>query len=107
MRRIYDLIKRRVAGDDFHQQALARVEATPEDERRRRTLQDVLDEIAESDPGFADELMEAVAQTREAAGDSIQITESGAVAFGGNVVLQGTNVAGRDLHINTGGSGTT
>jgi hypothetical protein len=99
LRRLYETVKRRLSRDSYADETLSRVQAEPDNERRRRALQDVLDELVETDVDFARELAGAVADARRAAGDSIQIDNSGAVAVQGNVVMRGTNVAGRDLTI--------
>jgi hypothetical protein len=102
LRKLYAVVKARLSGDDFQQKTLERFEERPDDERRQRALDDVLSETAEADPDFARELADVLAEVREAAGDSIQITDAGAVAIDGNVVQRGRNVAGRDLTIDAG-----
>lgn len=98
LRKLYDVVKRRLSGDGFQQQTLERFEERPDDERRQRALDDVLSEAVEGDREFARELADLVAEVRRAAGDSIQITDSGAVAIGGNVIQRaGGDLAGRDL----------
>jgi hypothetical protein len=92
--RLHDLIRRRFSGESYDQQTLERFEQRPGDERRQRALDDVLSETAEADPDFARELADLVAEVRRSAGDSVQITDAGAVAIGGNVVQKGRYVAG-------------
>ena len=99
--RLYDVVKWRLARDAYAEQTLTRVKSEPTNERRRRALRDVLDEIAETDGDFGAALEAAVADAQRAAGDSIHVDNSGAVAIHGNVVMRGTNVAGRDLSIGT------
>ena len=97
--RIHEAIRHPLAGDSYHAQTLQRFEQRPEDDRRQRALQGVLDEIADEDPEFAQRLADLVAEARKAGGQSIQITDSGVVAIGGNVIQHGQNLAGRDLTI--------
>ena len=102
LRRLHEAIKHHLSHNDYQEETLRRFEERPNDERRQRALDDVLSEATDEDPEFARELADLVAEVRKAVGVHIKITESGAVAIGGDVRQYGHNVAGRDL--TTGGS---
>jgi hypothetical protein len=97
LRRLYEAVKRRVAPDSFAQGALERLEQQPENQRRQGALEDAVAEMAAADQGFRDELARLLEEVRAAAGDRIEISESGAVAIHGDVRMRGTYVAGRDM----------
>jgi hypothetical protein len=97
--RLYERVRARVAGDRFGGRALQRLEQQPSNDRRRVVFEDVLADLLESEPEFAMALRRLVDDARQAGGPAVtQIADSGVVA-GGNVHLEGTNVAGRDLTI--------
>jgi hypothetical protein len=102
LRRLYEVVKRRVAPDSFAQGALERLEQQPENGRRQGALEDAIAEMAEADQAFRDELSRLLEEVQAAAGDRIQISESGAVAIHGDVRMRGTYVAGRDMTIGDG-----
>jgi hypothetical protein len=99
LRGLYEAVKRRVARDSFAQSALERLEQQPENERRRGALEDAVAEVAEADPAFRHELARVLEEVQAAAGDRIEISDSGAVAIHGDVRMRGTYVAGRDMRI--------
>jgi hypothetical protein len=95
--RLHERVRARVAGDRFAERALQRLEQQPSNDRRRVVFEDLLADLLESEPEFAMALRRLVDDARQAGGSAItQIADSGVVA-GGDVHLQGTNVAGRDL----------
>ncbi len=96
----YERVKVRVTGQGFAGQALERLEQDPENERRQGALEDALAETVEADPSFAASLSGLLEEIRRTAGPTLtRIDQSGATAIHGDVSLQGTNVAGRDLHV--------
>lgn len=74
------------------------LEQEPADARRQGAVEFALTQLIDRDAALAQqlaELMAAVGDESKAA--TTQITDSGAVALGGDVRLAGTYVAGRDL----------
>ncbi len=66
------------------------------------TWQTRLSDLLEEHPELADELSRVTAQVRErldAVTNVARVSDAGAVAIGGNIMLTGKNVAGRDLTI--------
>jgi hypothetical protein len=97
LRRLYEAVKRGVAPDSSAQGALERLEQQPGNQRRQGALEDAVAEMAEADQGFREELARLLEEVQAAAGDKIEIGESGAVAMHGDVIMRGTYVAGRDM----------
>lgn len=56
LRQLHDLVRHRVAGTFYAGGALERVETAPADGRRQAALEELLADMADSDPGFADQL---------------------------------------------------
>lgn len=96
LKQIYQRVKSRLQGDEYAVKTLERVEEEPLNELRQGALADVLEDIIRKDPAFESDLKDLVEEVVAASGDEIQITDSGAVAIGGNVVQLGERVAGRD-----------
>jgi len=84
------------------------LEKTPTDARRQGAVELALTQLVERNTELAEELA-ALLKAIEDEGQitSTHVTESGAVAIGGDVRLEGTYVAGRDLTMGpqTGGLG--
>jgi hypothetical protein len=56
--------------------------------------------VVQGDPSFAAVLAGLLEDARRAAGPTLtRIEDSGAISVHGDVAIEGTNVAGRDLHI--------
>jgi hypothetical protein len=55
-RQLHDLVRHRVAGTFYAGGVLERVEALPRDPRRQAALEELLADMAYSDPGFADQV---------------------------------------------------
>jgi hypothetical protein len=80
--------------------ALERLEDDPADARRQGMVEFALSQLIERDDVLAGELAALVtAVDEERPGAVAQITQSGAVAVGGDVRMSGTYVAGRDLTV--------
>jgi hypothetical protein len=98
LEQLYQRIKRKVAGDRFAEPALERLEQRPGSEVQQASLGEILGEMVSTDPIFATELAALVHQAQRTPGLAItQISDAGAVAAGGNIHMQGINVAGRDI----------
>jgi hypothetical protein len=97
---LYERVKVKVTGDSFAGQALERLEQEPENTRRQGAFEDALGEVAQGDPSFSAALAGLLEDARRAAGPTLtRIEASGATSIHGNVTMEGTNVAGRDLHV--------
>jgi hypothetical protein len=97
---LYERVKAKVTGDSFAGQALERLEQEPENPRRQLAFEDALAEVVQGDLSFAAALAGLLEDARRAAGPTLaRIEESGATSIHGDLTLDGTNVAGRDLHI--------
>jgi hypothetical protein len=79
--------------------ALEGLERAPADARRQGSVEFALTQLIERDTALAGQLAELVKAVNDENRAAIKITESGAVAVGGDVRLDGTYVAGRDLTI--------
>lgn len=99
LRKLYELIKARVAGDGYAAGALERVEAEPENERRQGALEDALDELVHGDREFAVQLAALIDEVEAAGGGAVQVSDAGVVTFGGQVTMRGRYVAGRDMTV--------
>lgn len=95
---LYERVKARLAGEAFAGEALQRLEEDPDNERRRSAFEGALGEVIEADPAFLADLGDAIDEIRRM-GALTQISDSGATAVQGNVLLTGRNVAGRDLTV--------
>ena len=97
---IYERVKAKVTGESFAGQALERLEQEPENARRQGAFEDALAELVDRDPSFAASLAGLLEAAHRAAGPTLtRIEQSGATSIHGDVTLEGTNVAGRDLHV--------
>jgi hypothetical protein len=97
---LYDQVRAKVTGDNYAEQALERLEQEPENPRRQGAFEDALAEVVDRDPSFAAVLAGLLEDVRRAAGPTLtRIEASGATSIHGDVTLEGTNVAGRDLHV--------
>lgn len=97
---LYDRVKAKVTGDSYAEQALERLEQEPENAQRQGAFEDALAEVAQGDPSFSAALAGLLEDARRAAGPTLtRIEASGATSIHGDVTLEGTNVAGRDLHV--------
>ncbi len=95
---LYDEVKKRVTGEPLAEEALARAEEQPDGEREQGALQFALAQIMTSDPAFLETLKKIVEEVSHAQ-PLTQVTDSGAVAVGGDVRISGVNAAGRDVTI--------
>jgi hypothetical protein len=97
---LYERVKAKVTGESFAGHALERLEQAPENPRRQGAFEDALAEVVHGDPSFAAALAGLLEDARRAAGPTLtRIEESGATSIHGDVTMEGTNVAGRDLHV--------
>jgi hypothetical protein len=97
---LYERVKAKVTGESFAGQALERLEQEPENTRRQGAFEDALAEVVTGDPSFAAVLAGLLEEARRTAGPTLtRIDQSGATSIHGDVTLEGTNVAGRDLHV--------
>lgn len=97
---LYERVKAKVAGDGYAGQALERLEQEPENPRRQGAFEDALAEVVHGDPSFAAALAGLLEDARRDAGPILtRIEQSGATSIHGDVTMEGTNVAGRDLHV--------
>jgi hypothetical protein len=99
VRRLYGAVKERLAPGTYGGSQLAGVEEHPEREGRRQALVSALAEAIAEDEAFAAEVARLVADARAAVGAGTHIHVEGPMALGGDVRMQGRNVAGRDLII--------
>ena len=100
LERLYRRVKSRLQGDRFGEVTLERLEQQPDNRARQVSLAEVIDDLVAKDPEFATSLRELVEDARRAGGAALaRIVDAGAVALHGDISLQGTNVAGRDLTI--------
>jgi len=98
--RLYATVRDRLAGDDRSERTLAALADQPDDQRRQGRLEATLEDTIAADPEFGARLaaiLEDLARRPPAGGVVVQ--DAGAVALGGNVTMEGRNVAGRDLTI--------
>ena len=79
--------------------ALDNLEQAPDDARRQGAVEFALTQLLDQNTALMQELASLVDEVEEATPAGVRITQSGAVAVGGNVSLEGTYVAGRDLSI--------
>jgi hypothetical protein len=98
--RLYERVKRALAGDPADEALVEGVRAAPDDPDRQEFLQRRLARLLERDPELAAEIERLVGEVRQAGGVQMAVTDSGAVA-GGNVTIEGDYAAGRDLTINS------
>jgi hypothetical protein len=70
----------------------------PDNSQLQDRLGTLVGQLAMEDAAFRDQLAQAVEQ----AAPGVKIGRAGTVAFGGNVIQQGTYVAGGDQHITNG-----
>ena len=97
---LYERVRAKVTGGSFAGQALERLEQEPENPRRQGAFEDALAEVVHGDQSFAAALAGLLEDARRAGGPTLtRIEESGATSIHGDVTMEGTNVAGRDLHI--------
>jgi hypothetical protein len=97
---VYDSVKAKLTGGSFAGQALEHLEQEPENERRQGAFEAAMTEVIEGDPRFASMLARTLEETRRIVGPTLtRIEQSGATSIHGDVILEGTNVAGRDVHI--------
>jgi hypothetical protein len=97
---LYEQVKAKVTGESFAGQALERLEQEPENPRRQGAFEEVLAEVVHGDPSFAAVLAGLLEDARRTAGPTLtRIEQSGATSIHGDVTLEGTNVAGRDLRV--------
>jgi hypothetical protein len=97
---LYERVKAKVTGESFAGQALERLEEEPENTRRQGAFEDALAEVVRGDPSFATALAGLLEEAQRTAGPTLtRIEQSGATSIHGDVTLEGTNVAGRDLHV--------
>jgi hypothetical protein len=97
---LYERVKAKVTGDSYARQALERLEQEPENPRRQGAFEDALAEVVHGDPSFAAALAGLLEDARRAAGPTLtRVEESGATSIHGDILMEGTNVAGRDMHI--------
>lgn len=74
---LYQVIKHKFTRDQdtFAQQSLQRLEEQPNNEARQAALADILNEKAQSDPGFAQELKQLVQNTTQTQGINQFLTQ--------------------------------
>jgi hypothetical protein len=97
---LYDRVKAKVTGESFAKQTLERLEQEPESPQRQGAFENVLAEVVQSDPSFAAVLAGLLEDARHAGGPTLtRIEQSGATSIHGDITMEGTNVAGRDLHV--------
>lgn len=97
---IYERVKARLTGESYAGQALERLEQEPENTHRQGALEDALVEVVRGDSSFAEVLAGLLEDARRAAGPTLtRIEQSGVTSIHGDITLEGTNVAGRDLHV--------
>jgi hypothetical protein len=99
VRRLYGAVKEHLAPGTYGGSQLAGVEEHPDREGRRQALVSALAEAIAEDEAFATEVARLVADARTAVGAGTHIHVEGPMAMGGDVRMQGHNVAGRDLII--------
>jgi hypothetical protein len=91
---LYQAVRRRMTGDNYHLAVLQGAEDQPGSEDRIETLSRTLAAIIKADPGFAAEIANLAGHSAQ----EITVTDSGAVA-GRDVNITATNAAARDLII--------
>jgi predicted transcriptional regulator len=100
LQRLYERVKQKVTGDRFAEPSLERLAQKPESQVRQSAFGEVLAELVERDPSFASELASLVNEAKRAVGPVMaRIADAGAIAIQGDIHMQGTNVAGRDITI--------
>lgn len=98
--RIHDRVRSGLAPDPFAAEALNRLKEESANELRQATLRTALAEILTEQPAFLADLTRLVEDAQTEAGQTVTtIIGSGATSVRGNINLQGSQVAGRDLHI--------
>jgi hypothetical protein len=96
--RLYQAIKKKLAGDPYHDAILRGAEERPDSQPRLSALEGILSGSLAEDPGFAAAVAGLFDQATAAGARTIQVTGSGAVA-GGDASMTGRYVAGRDMRI--------
>jgi hypothetical protein len=97
---LYQWIREKLRHEPSAQAAFAALEEEPADARRQGAAEFALTQLVERNTELAGQLAALLqAIEDESPGTLTQITESGAVAIGGDVRIEGTYVAGRDLTI--------
>jgi hypothetical protein len=96
--KLHQAIKQRFCEDPYDEALLRGVADRPDSTTRLRTLEGRLGELLEEDPEFAATVARLLDEAETAGARTIQAVDSGAVA-GGNVTMDGTYIAGRDMHI--------
>ncbi|MBO3676912.1 hypothetical protein [Streptomyces sp. NEAU-YJ-81] len=99
-RELRRLVTDRLRASEFGGRALERFQENPEDRHRAAAASSVVNEEAENDPGFAEQLKTAVQQVHLSQGPAggSNIVQTSHAAGAGSVSSQGS--AGRDLKIN-------
>jgi hypothetical protein len=97
---LYERIRTKVVGDRFAEPALERFAQRPTNKVQRSSFAFELSELLERDPSFAAELATLVSKAKQTAGPTLtQVTDAGALAIHGDLHMEGTYVAGRDMFI--------
>jgi hypothetical protein len=96
--RLFGLIEQHLAHRPAARAVLNGFVSEPDNGQLQDRLGSLVGQLASDDAAFGEQLAQAVEQ----ATPGVRIERAGAVSFGGNVIQQGTYVAGGDQHITNG-----
>jgi hypothetical protein len=96
LKKVYDLVRGKLTGDKDSSEVLDRLEGKPESQARALELAELLDERVKTDPSFAEELRQAVAEAEKSPASSSFVTQVMGNAKVGKITNIGT---ARDVHI--------
>src|SRR5262245_8099288 len=100
LRVVWDAVRGRVSRDPRAAGAMDRLADQPANVCRQAAVEDHLDETLRADPQFAAQLSELVRSAVRQDVSDVRVTDAGAVAIGGNVVIRGgTYAVGRALTV--------
>jgi hypothetical protein len=99
MKSVLEAVRSRFSHDPVATGALDRLADQPDNPNRQAAVTDHLDEVLHADPEFGQLLASLVAAV-PATSNQVQVSDSGAVAVGGDVTISGGAIAsGRDVSV--------
>jgi hypothetical protein len=101
LRALWNAVRNRMSGEPDGQRAMAELALNPADRPASDVLTERLEALIAADPSFASEVRRLVADVKRIEISHVDVTESGAVALGGDVNISGTYAVGRDLHLSS------
>lgn len=96
---VYHWVRDRLGADPQGGQALDGLEQAPDDARRQGAVEFALGQLVARHAELQEELEALVGSVQNEAPEGVRVTDAGAVAIGGDVNVNGTYAAGRDLTV--------